>query len=208
MAGSGHSIWRRVLIPALLIAAVCIPLGAAAMSPLLAWRDPIYIASGFAGIFALALLLLQPLMVGGLVPGFEKSRGRRAHRVIGALLVLSVLVHVGGLWITSPPDVVDALLFRSPTPFSDWGVIAMWAVFAAALLGAIRNRTRLPLPMWRLAHTGLAIIIVIGAVVHTLLIEGTMETISKVILCVAVLLVTTKVIIRRRSWAIIQRKKS
>lgn len=178
------------------------------MSPLLAWRDPIYIFAGFCGIFAFGLLLVQPLLVGGLVPGFEKSRGRRAHRVVGALLLVSVLFHVGGLWITSPPDVVDALLFRSPTPFSNWGVAAMWAVFAAAWLGAIRNRTRLPLPIWRAAHTGLAIVIVIGAVIHTLLIEGTMETISKVMLCAAVLLVAAKVILRRRSWAVFQRKKS
>jgi hypothetical protein len=48
------------------------------------------------------------------------------------VLVVAVVVHVGGLWITSPPDMIDALLLTSPTPFSAFGVIAMWAIFAVA----------------------------------------------------------------------------
>ncbi|MEO0831377.1 MAG: ferric reductase, partial [Pseudomonadota bacterium] len=48
---------RAIGIWAALALAVLIPAVAAAMSPLLAWRDPVYIASGFAGILALALLL-------------------------------------------------------------------------------------------------------------------------------------------------------
>jgi hypothetical protein len=59
---------------------------------------------------------------------------------MGSLLVALVLVHVGGLLIASPPDAIDALLLRSPTPFSVWGVLAMWATFAAALLAALRER--------------------------------------------------------------------
>lgn len=45
-----------------------------------------------------------------------------------------MILHVVGLWVTSPPDVIDALLFWSPTPFSFCGVVAMWAVFASALM--------------------------------------------------------------------------
>ena len=70
-----------------------------------------------------------------------------------AVLVVAVVIHVAALWITSPPDVVDALLFASPTPFSAWGVIAMWAVFAAALLAALRRRLRLRPRTWRIAFT-------------------------------------------------------
>ncbi len=88
----------------------------------------------------MALLLVQPLLAGGLLPGLRAQLGRRVHGWIGGLLVASVVVHVGGLWITSPPDVIDALLFASPTPFSVWGVIAMWAIFAAALLATLRRR--------------------------------------------------------------------
>jgi predicted ferric reductase len=170
------------------------PIAVAAASPQLAWRDPIYIAAGFAGIFALALMLVQPLLAGGYLPGLPALRGRRVHRVVGGGLVLAVVVHLAALWITSPPDVVDVLLFASPTPFSVWGVIAMWAVFASALLAVLRRRLRLSPKAWRLAHTALAAVIVIGSVAHALLIEGTMETLSKVALCVLVVAATVKVV--------------
>src|SRR6056297_337947 len=48
-----------------LAAAIALPLGLAAQSPLLAYRSPVYITAGFAGIVAMALLLVQPLLGGG-----------------------------------------------------------------------------------------------------------------------------------------------
>jgi ferric reductase like protein len=185
---------RAALIWAALAAAVCVPIAAAATSPLLAWRDPVYIAAGFAGIIALGLMLVQPALIGGYLPGLSAHRERRAHRWIGGALVVAVVIHVGGLWITSPPDVMDALLFTSPTPFSAWGVIAMWAVFAVALLAALRQRLGLAPRTWRNAHMFLAGVIVIGSVVHGLLIEGTMETVSKAALCALLLAATIKVV--------------
>jgi predicted ferric reductase len=189
---------RAVLIWAALAAAICVPIIAAAVSPLLAWRDLVYIAAGFAGIIALGFMLVQPLLIGGYLPGLPGHRGRRAHRWIGGVLVAAVVIHVGGLWITSPPDVIDALLFTSPTPFSAWGVIAMWAILATALLAAFR--LRLQPRTWRIAHTLLAAVIVVGSVVHGMLIEGTMETISKAVLCVLVLATTIKVLADLRVW--------
>src|SRR6195952_4865726 len=124
------------LIWAALATAVCVPIAAAVASPLLLWRGPLYIVAGFAGILALGLMLVQPLLAGGYLPGLSAYRGRRAHRWIGGALVVAVAVHVAGLWITSPPDMIDALLFASPTPFSPFGVIAMWAIFAVALFAA------------------------------------------------------------------------
>lgn len=149
----------------------------------------------------MALLLLQPLLAGGYLPGLPAQRGRRVHRVIGSLLVMAVVAHVAGLWITSPPDVIDALLFASPTPFSVWGVVAMWAIFATALLAALRWRLRLRVRVWRLGHTALAVVIVLGTVVHAILIEGTMETTSKVALCALVLAATIKVVVDLRVFA-------
>ena len=192
---------RAILIWVALAAAVAVPIIAAAMSPLLAWRDAIYITAGLAGVIAMVLLLFQPLLMGGYLPGLSAHRGRTLHRWVGGALVLAVLVHVGALWITSPPDVVDALLFRSPTPFSAWGVIAMWAVFLAALLAALRRRLRLPARTWRRAHTSIALVIVVGSVVHAVLIEGTMESVSKVVLCLLVLAATVKVMVDRKVWA-------
>jgi predicted ferric reductase len=191
---------RVTLIWAALAAAICVPIAAAAASPLLAWRDPVYIAAGFAGITALGFMLVQPVLIGGYLPGLSAHRARRAHRWIGGVLVVAVVIHVGGLWITSPPDVIDALLFASPTPFSTWGVIAMWAIFAVALLAALRRRLRLGPRTWRIAHTSLAMVIVVGSVVHGILIEGTMETVSKAALCALVLAATMKVMADLRVW--------
>ena len=181
------------LIWAALAAAICVPIAAAAMSPLLAWRDPVYILAGFAGIIALGVMLVQPVLIGGYLPGLSARIGRRVHLWTGATLVVAVVIHVGGLWITSPPDMIDALTFTSPTPFSPFGVIAMWAIFAVALLAALRRRLGLRPRTFRVAHMLLAIVIVAGSVVHGMLIEGSMETVSKAALCALVLAATIKV---------------
>lgn len=197
----GSVIWAALLI------VVAAPIAAAAFSPQLAWRDPIYIGAGFAGVVAMALLLFQPLLAGGYLPDLSVRHRRRAHRWVGIGLVLAVVIHVGGLWITSPPDVLDALLFRSPTLFSAWGVIAMWAVFAAALWALLLRKIRLRFWAWRLGHTSLAAVTVVGSVVHAVLIEGTMETTSKVLLCVLVLAATAKVLFDLRVWTTQTRRK-
>lgn len=189
---------RAALIWAALAIALAVPIAAAAASPLLAWRDPIYIAAGFAGIVALGLLLVQPLLMSGALPGLAAVRARRLHRGIGGLVVAAVAVHVAGLWITSPPDVVDVLLFASPTPFSVWGVVAMWAVFAVALMAALRRRLHISPRQWRIGHAALALVIVVGSVVHGMLVEGTMETMTKAALCVLVVAATAKVLVGLR----------
>ena len=189
------------LIWVALAAAVGVPIAAAAASPLLAWRDPVYILAGFAGIIALGLMLVSAFADWRILAGtVGPYRGRRAHHWIGGALVVAVVIHVGGLWITSPPDMIDALLFTSPTPFSPWGVIAMWAIFAVALLAALRRRLGLRPRTWRIAHMPLAIVIVAGSVVHGMLIEGTMETVSKAALCALVLAATIKVMADLRVW--------
>lgn len=181
---------RRALVWAALAGAVAVPVGAAATSPLLAYREPVYVLAGLAGVIGLALLLVQPLLAGGYLPGLPTPQSRRIHRVLGAGLVTAVVLHVGALWITSPPDVIDALLFASPTPFSVWGVIALWAILATALVALLRRRFRLV--AWRRVHGALAAVIVAGTVAHALLIEGTMETVSKAVLCGLVLAATGK----------------
>jgi MFS family permease len=182
-----------ILIWVALASAICVPIAAAATSDQLAWRGPVYILAGFAGMIALGLVLVQPLLIGGYLAPLSAYRGRRAHHWIGGALVLAVVLHVAGLWITSPPDMIDALLFASPTPFSPFGVIAMWAIFTVALLAALRRRLGLRLRTWRIVHIPLALVIVTGSVVHCLLIEGTMETVSKAVLCLLVLVAATKV---------------
>lgn len=181
---------------------IVIPIIATLTSPQLAWRGPLYIAAGLAGVVGLALLVVQPALAGGYLPGLSAVHSRTLHRVSGASLGLSVFIHVAGLWITSPPDVIDAMLFRSPTPFAPWGVIAMWAVFATSLVVLLRKRLFSSPRVWRRIHTALALVIVICSVVHAVLILGTMEPFSKYILCGAAILVTFKAIINRRAWAL------
>ena len=184
-----------------LIAALVVPFIFVVTSPLVAWRSPIYIIACFSGVIGLGLLLIQPLLIGGSFPGLSKHLTRRAHPWTGVLLLLAVLVHVGGLWITSPPDVIDALTFNSPTPFSNWGVIAMLSLFTTTLLAIFRRRFRLRPSNWRLAHRFLAFVIVIGTIVHAILIEGTMETMSKIVLCLLVLVATIKTLFGVKLWS-------
>lgn len=183
---------RSALIWAALATAIGVPIAAAAASPLLAYRGPVYIVAALAGIVALGLMLVQPLLIAGYLPGLSAYRARRVHHWTGGTIVVAILVHVAGLWITSPPDMIDALLFESPTPFSPFGVIAMWAIFAVAVLASLRRRLRLK--TWRIAHMSLAAIIVVGSIVHGLLIEGTMETMSKAALSALVIVAAMKVI--------------
>lgn len=187
--------------------AMLVPVAIATTSPWLAWRHPIYIAAGFAGILALGLLLLQPLLASGVLPGLPARSGRNMHRRVGIGLVVLVVAHVGGLWITSAPDVIDALLFESPTPFSVWGVTAMWATFAAAAMAAMRTRIRLSPRAWRLGHGMLAATIVIGSVAHALLIEGTMGPISKAVLCLLAVTATGKALYDLRLWTVLARRR-
>ncbi|MEN0002195.1 MAG: ferric reductase-like transmembrane domain-containing protein [Pseudomonadota bacterium] len=177
---SGLLIWAAVVVIILLA------LFASASSPFLQWRDPVYQLASFAGIGAFVLMLFQPLLATGLVPGLPGYGGRRVHFYLGLLVVALVSVHVGALWITSPPDVVDALLFVSPTPFSHWGVGAMWALFAAAVVASLRRFLPIRYRNWRRLHVTLVTTAVAGTVLHMLLIEGVMEPLSKVALCIVV----------------------
>tara|TARA_R110002073_G_scaffold66575_9_gene166201 strand:+ start:739 stop:1314 length:576 start_codon:yes stop_codon:yes gene_type:complete len=184
-------IWTAVFI------CVVVPVFAATLSPLLAWRGPVYIVAGFAGIIAMTLLLIQPLLAGGILPGLNIMQSRKIHRVLGGALVTLVLIHVVGLWVTSPPDVVDALLFSSPTPFSVWGVIGMWTIFISALAVLSRRRLRLAPMTWRRVHMGFAVVIVTSTAVHALQIVGTMEPVSKGLLSFLIMVVTATVIVGR-----------
>jgi predicted ferric reductase len=189
-------LFRAILIWASLAIALVVPIAAATTSDLLQWRGPVYIAAGFAGIIGLGLMLVQPLLAGGYLPGLTAYRGRRVHHWVGGAVVVAIVFHVGGLWFTSPPDMIDALLFRSPTPFSPFGVIAMWAIFAVSGLAVFRRR--MGLRRWRVVHLSLALVIVVGSVVHGLLVEGTMETMSKAALCALLVAATAKVIVDLR----------
>lgn len=174
------------------------PLTVAATSPLLAWRSAPYIASGFAGALAMVILFLQPLLAAGYLPGLHPKRARRWHGWLGAGLIACVAVHVIGLYITSPPDTIDALLLVSPTPFSIYGVTGMWVLLATGIFVASRRRLALRPARWNLIHNVLAAVVVVCSVVHALLIEGTMGLVSKWTLSLAVLAATGAALLHLR----------
>ena len=196
---------RPILAWGALAVALALPLAVAATSPLLEYRQPAYVAAGLAGVIGLGLLLVQPLLAGGLLPGLSPARARRLHAWLGAALVASVAVHVAGLWITSPPDVIDVLLLRSPTPFAVWGLLALVAVIGTGVLAALRRRIRPRI--WRPSHAALAVLAVLGTVLHAWLIEGTMGPVSKAILCLLVVAATAKAVLDRRPWAALARRR-
>lgn len=189
---------RPALVWTLVIIALCVPLVAAAFSPLLQWRDPIYIFAGFAGITALSALVVQPVLAIALLPNLSPRRARRLHRLIGPTITIGVLLHIGGLWITSPPDVIDALLFRSPTPFSVWGMIALLALIGTASLARVKRR--LPTRLWRSMHLTLAALIVACTILHAMLVDGTMEIVTKSAFCLILAVVTVRALVTKRAF--------
>lgn len=169
------------------VAAIAVvPVGLAAASPLLQGREALYVVGGMAGVLAFCLLFVQPLLMATAPRLMAPARGLRWHRWVGLAIIAMVGIHVGALYAYSPEDVADALLLVSPTPFSVYGVIGLAALALTAVLAAIRRR--LPagaVSLWRLFHSLLAVAIVGAGAVHAMLIEGTMEERSKLLVCVA-----------------------
>lgn len=191
---------RAISVWSLLAVVMVMPVIVAAGSEYLQYRSAVYVVAGFAGVIALSILLLQPLLASGLLPGLPMAVGRRVHRWTGVALLLAIAVHVVGLWITSPPDMIDALTFTAPTAFSVFGVIAMWALIVAALLAGFRRKLRLRPQLWRLAHVTWAAVVAVGSAAHAILIEGAMGTISKVLVCVVLLGALGVTVYRLQPW--------
>jgi drug/metabolite transporter (DMT)-like permease len=185
----------RPLLPAagwiVVITAMVVPVAIAAFSPYLPSRDFAYIVGGFAGIIGLSLLLLHPLLPAGYLAGSRGPAGRRWHQWLGIAIVAAVALHVGGLYLASPADTMDALLLVSPTPFSVYGVVAMTGVGVTALMVLFRRRMGLRHGVWRIIHNGLGAMIVVSTVVHALQIDGAMEPTSKWLICLAVVAATS-----------------
>ncbi|MEM9210361.1 MAG: ferric reductase-like transmembrane domain-containing protein [Pseudomonadota bacterium] len=196
------TIWIGVTLVAI------VATGQALFSPLLQWRDPVYIGAGIAGVITLTLLLIQPVLASKTLSGFSPLTGRWLHGLVGISLLAAVFAHIIGLWITSPPDVMDALLFVSPTPFSLWGVIAMWALILSAVLAFSWRAIHLRPTIWRWIHMSLAILIVVGTVAHALLIEGTMELASKTLICIVIVIATIYTLSERGFFTAFTRNKT
>jgi predicted ferric reductase len=181
------------------IAAMVVPIALATTSPYLTYRGPLYIAAGFAGIVAMSLFVLQPLLACPVRALIAPATARRWHRIIGASILILILAHVVGLYFVSPPDTIDASLLRAPTWFSLFGVVALWGAVLTALLAM----TRLKLPMrprsWKRLHQSIASIVVIATALHAIQIEGAMEVMSKTLLAGTIVAATVFAARRYRS---------
>ncbi|MFW2589033.1 ferric reductase [Sagittula sp. SSi028] len=190
---------RAALIWSAVAVILMLPLAQAAVSPLMAWRQPVYIAASLAGVLALGVMVLQPLWIAQVLP---VRRIGLWHRWGGIALLALVLAHVAGLWLTSPPDVVDALLLRAPTWFSVWGVLALWAVVLAAGVAVLRRR--LHPRRFRAVHIGAVSLAVGATVAHAALIDGTMASSGKIVLGLGVLFGLAAALWRRKAWRLLR----
>jgi len=198
MSGAVIVQWARRLLWGLSVCIVFVPFALAAASPLQAARESVYIAGALAGVLALSLLFVQPLLAAGFLPGISPSRERRWHRWLGGALLLTVALHVIGLYLASPDDMLDALLLVAPTPFSLYGVIALWAVVLIALSAILRSRARAHLAMWNRIHSLLAVIVVGSSLVHVWMIDGSMNSLSKTVTCISIALAALAATIYRQ----------
>jgi predicted ferric reductase len=181
----------RIVTWLVILGIAAVPIIAAALSPLQAGREFLWITGGMAGVVAMSLLFVQPLLMATAPSLLSAGAGRRWHRWAGIVIIAMVGLHIGALYAYSPDDITDALLLVAPTPFSLYGVISLWCLVLTALLVATRRVLRLAPRQWRLLHSVLAVAIVSSGVVHAVLIEGAMEEFSKLTVCVAALATTT-----------------
>lgn len=191
MPASRAETGRRRIAWLVIAAVAIIPVVAAALSPLQRGREFLWVVGGMAGVAALSLLFVQPLLTATAPVLMQPARGLGWHRWGGIAIVSAVALHVGALYAYSPEDVMDALFLVAPTPFSLYGVIGLWCVILTGVLAAARRRLRLGHRRWRIAHSVLAVAIVSATAVHAVLIEGAMEEISKLAICLAALATTS-----------------
>lgn len=182
---------RRITAWIIVAIVAAVPVIAAAASPLQGGRELLWVTGGMAGVVALSLLFVQPLLMAA-TPLLIAARDRvRWHRLGGTAIVAMVALHVGALYAYSPDDITDALLLVAPTPFSLYGVISLWCLVLTAVLAATRRTFKLGYRLWRILHSVLAVAVVGAGAVHAIQIEGAMEEYSKFAICIAAMAATT-----------------
>ena len=191
MSRAGVDGGRRIAAWIVVATMAAVPVIAAGLSPLLGGRELLWITGGMAGVVALSLLFVQPLLKAAAPPLLAARDGVYWHRRCGITIVAAVALHIGALYAYSPDDVTDVLLLVAPTPFSLYGVISMWCLVLTAVLAATRRVLQLDYRLWRILHSVLAVAVVGAGAIHAILIEGAMEEYSKLAICIAAMAATT-----------------
>ncbi|RDJ19698.1 ferric reductase [Bosea caraganae] len=198
---------RRTTAWIVVAAVAAVPVIAAAASPLQGGRELLWITGGMAGVVALSLLFVQPLLMAAAPPLLTARGGVRWHRWGGIAIVTMVGLHIGALYAYSPEDITDALLLVAPTPFSLYGVISLWCLVLTAALAATRRVLKLGYKPWRILHSGLAVALVGAGAIHAIQIEGAMEEYSKLAICIAALTATTAGVLEVNVLAPMRRRR-
>ncbi len=154
-------------------ALLALPLVIALTDGHLSGQPTALVISTAAAALAVSALVLQPLLAGG---------GRlRWHRVLGAVALGLVLVHLGGLFVVGAEDTLFALSLDGPTR-GRMATLATIALIAVVTLGVLRARLPMAGVTWRILHAFLAVLVILLGFGHALLTDGALDGFGTVVL--------------------------
>jgi predicted ferric reductase len=137
------------------------------------------VALGFVGLAMMGLEFVLVARFRAVAAPFGQDAVLQLHRQIGYVGLGFVLVHVAlsTTWDrVNPSDAVDA-------PALVWfGLAAVGAVVVLVATSVWRLRLRLSYELWHAAHTALAVVAVLGALVHVYLVDEYVNTLWKQVL--------------------------
>src|SRR5262245_6077734 len=141
--------------------------------------DSFSIALGFVGLTMMGLEFVLVARFKAVAAPFGQDALLQFHRQIGYVGLAFVLGHIAlsTTWDkVNPSDAVNA-------PALVWfGVAAAGALVVLVATSVWRLRLRLSYEVWHVAHTALAVILVVGALIHVYLVDGYVNTLWKLVL--------------------------
>ena len=154
---------------------VGVPLALALTDGHLAGASAALVLSTTAGTLAASALAMQPLLA--------RRRRITRHQILGAVVLVLVLVHLGALFVESPEDAWFALSPDGPTR-ARMALIATVALVCVVALGALRTRLPISPATWRLLHAYLAIVVIVLGLGHAVLTDGALDGAGTAVLLV------------------------
>ena len=156
----------RRLLPAAAAVLLALPLAVALTDGHLAGQSAALVISTAAAALAVSALALQPVLAG---------TGRlRWHRVLGAVALALVLIHLGGLFVVGAEDTLFALSLDGPTR-GRMAALATAALIAVVALGVLRARLPMAGATWRVLHGFLAALVIFLGFGHAVLTDGALD---------------------------------
>ena len=157
---------RRRLLAGAAVVLVPLPAIVALTDPHLDAAPIALVVSTAAAALAVSALAVQPLLAG--------SGRLRWHRVLGAVALALVLLHLGGLFVVGAEDTLFALSLDGPTR-GRMATLATVALIAVVALGAARGRLPMSGTTWRILHAFLALLVVGLGFGHAVLTDGALD---------------------------------